>query len=88
MLDNYISWFSLHPALPHRGCQAIFIAASGTNFFARDVIRHAARSCLGMLELSASLVDFPTMSYGVDNDGILSSEDFKNDAIRAFSDLV
>ena len=42
-LSYFISWSSLHPASPHRGCQAIFIAASGTNFFAADVRRHARR---------------------------------------------
>ena len=43
-LRYYIPWYSLHPALPRRGCQAIFIAASGTNFFAVDVRRNADRN--------------------------------------------
>ncbi len=34
------SYGSLHPGLPEAGCFAIFIAASGTDFFAPDVMCH------------------------------------------------
>jgi hypothetical protein len=50
-----------------------------------NVKRHAAR---GGCERSASLVDFPTMPDGVNDDRFLRSEDFENDAVRAFPEFV
>lgn len=37
-LDFYISWYSLHPALPLSSSFAHLWRQSGTNFFARHVI--------------------------------------------------
>ncbi len=39
-------------------------------------------------ERLASLVDFATVTYGVDDDRVLRSEDFKNNAVRALPEFV
>ncbi len=49
-------------------------------------MRHAAR-VVG-LERLASLVDIATVPYGVDEDRVLRSEDFENNAVRAFAEFV
>jgi hypothetical protein len=54
-------------------------------------IRFAAqvsREPLGISRRSALLVDFPAMAYCVYNDSVFTAEDFEDDAVWAFSQLV
>ncbi len=37
---------------------------------------------------STPFIDFATMPDGMHNDGVLRFEDFKDDTVRTFSDLV
>ena len=80
-LDYYISWFSLHLACRNLDASQLLIAASETNFLARDVMRHAACGYSKARSRSTPLVNVPTMPDGVHNDGVLRFEDFEDDAV-------